>query len=71
MDRAVARIRRTEATSGSESGKDELQKVRFEAFENVRLQGGGNDAAMARYLLLRQRRLRASVVEVRGSTTLQ
>ena len=71
VDRAVARIRRLEATSGSESGKDELQKVRFEAFENVRLQGGGNDAAMARYLLLRQRRLRASVVEVKGSTTLQ
>ncbi len=71
VDRAVARIRRLEATSGSESGKDELQKVRFEAFENVRLQGGGNDAAAARYLLLKQRRLRSAVLEVRGSTTLQ
>ncbi len=71
VDRAVARIRRLEATSGSESGKDELQKVRFEAFENVRWQGGGDDAAMARYLLLKQRRLRSAVVEVRGSTTLQ
>jgi 8-oxo-dGTP pyrophosphatase MutT (NUDIX family) len=71
VDRAVARIRRLEASSGSESGKDELQKVRFEAVENVRLQGGGNDAATVRYLMLRQRRLRSSVVEVRGSTTLQ
>lgn len=71
VDRAVARIRRLETSSGSESRKDELQKVRFEAFENVRLPGAGYDAATARYLLMKPRRLRSSLLEVKGSTTLQ
>jgi 8-oxo-dGTP pyrophosphatase MutT (NUDIX family) len=75
VDRAVARIRRLETSSGSEFRKDELQKVRFEAYENMRLPGAGNEAAMARYLLMQPRRLRSSVrssvLEVKGSTTLQ
>jgi 8-oxo-dGTP pyrophosphatase MutT (NUDIX family) len=72
VDRAVARIRRLETSNGSESRKDELQKVRFEAFDKMRLPGAGYDAAMARYLLMKPRRLRASsILEVKGSTTLQ
>jgi 8-oxo-dGTP pyrophosphatase MutT (NUDIX family) len=70
VDRAVARIRRLEAAQGRESRKDELQQARFQGSESRRLQAGGNDAAMARYLLLKQRRLRSSVLEVKGSTTL-
>lgn len=71
VDRAVARIRRLEGAQGRESQKDELQRARFEAAERLRLPGVGNDAAMARYLLLKQRRLRSAVLEVKGSTTLQ
>jgi 8-oxo-dGTP pyrophosphatase MutT (NUDIX family) len=71
VDRAVARIRRLESAQGRESQKDELQQARFEASEGLRLPGVGNDAAMARYLLLKQRRLRSAVLEVKGSTTLQ
>src|ERR1700690_2256552 len=37
VDRAVARIRRLEATDNRQSQKDALQKVRFEAVENMRL----------------------------------
>jgi 8-oxo-dGTP pyrophosphatase MutT (NUDIX family) len=50
VDRAVARIQRLQTTNGSESRKDALQKVRFEAFEDL-----GRDAALMRYLLLEQR----------------
>lgn len=64
VDRAVSRIQRLGASNRSESQKDALQKVRFEAFENVRLPGGGNDAALIRYFLLEQRRLRSAALEV-------
>lgn len=64
VDRAVARIRRLEATNGRESQKDALQKVRFEAFENVRLPGGASDAALVRYLLLEHRGVRPAVLDV-------
>ena len=70
VDRAVARIRRLEAGHGQGSQKDELQQARFEASEGLRLQAGGNAAAMARHLLLKQRRLRAAVLEVKDSPTL-
>jgi 8-oxo-dGTP pyrophosphatase MutT (NUDIX family) len=70
VDRAVSRIRRLEAGNRSESQKDALQKVRFEAFENVRLPGVGNNAALLRYLLLGQRRLQSAALEVKDPALL-
>jgi ADP-ribose pyrophosphatase YjhB (NUDIX family) len=53
-DRAVARIQRLQTSNGRESRKDGLQKVRFEAFEDL-----GRDAALMRYLLVEQRGVRS------------
>ena len=68
VDRAVSRIRRLEAGDRSESQKDGLQKVRFEAFENLRLPA--NNAALLRYLLVGQRRLRSAALEVKDPALL-
>ena len=64
VERAVARISRLESRTRKEGRKDALQKVRFEAFENLHLRGGGNDAALIRYFVLEQRGVRSASVEV-------
>jgi hypothetical protein len=60
VDRAVARIRRMEASAGKEFQNDGLRKVRFEASEDMYSQGIGNAAALVRRLLIESRRLRQS-----------
>ena len=65
VDRAVTRIRRLEAIDSRRSQKDALQKVCFEAFENMSFAGGGNEAALVRYLLLEHRNIRSAVLEVK------
>jgi len=68
VDRAISRIRRLEAGNRSESQKDALQRVRFEAFENMRLPA--NNAALLRYLLVGQRRLRSAALELKDPALL-
>jgi 8-oxo-dGTP pyrophosphatase MutT (NUDIX family) len=51
VDRAVSRIRRLEASTGKEFQNDALRKVRFEAFEDVRLPRWGNAAVLRRLLV--------------------
>lgn len=66
VDRAVARIQRMQASNRHEFGKDELQKVRFETFENVL-----HDTALMRYFLLEHGGIRpAAGVEVEGQARL-
>jgi len=55
VDRAVLRIRRLEASAGSEFANDALRKVRFEASENAPMQRRGSTATPARQLLLESR----------------
>jgi 8-oxo-dGTP pyrophosphatase MutT (NUDIX family) len=61
VDRAVSRIRRLEASTGSEFANDALRKVRFEASENgpvsMPMQKRGSTSALARRLLLEARRI--------------
>lgn len=65
VDRAVARIKRLEATNGRESQKDALQKVRFEPVENMRWAGARNEGALMRYLPLEHRGIRSAVLDVK------
>jgi 8-oxo-dGTP pyrophosphatase MutT (NUDIX family) len=50
-DRAVSRIRRLEASTGKEFQNDALRKVRFEAFEDIRMPRWGNPAVLRRLLI--------------------
>ena len=65
VDRAVARIRRLEATDSRQSQKDPLQKVRFEPVESMRLAGARNEGALMRHLPLEHRSIRSAVLEVK------
>ena len=68
VDRAVARIRRLEASAGKEFQNDALRKVRFEASEDMHSQGARKAAALVRRLLIESRRLRQSTaVEIEAS----
>jgi 8-oxo-dGTP pyrophosphatase MutT (NUDIX family) len=68
VDRAVARIRRLEASAGKEFQSDALRKVRFEASEDMYSQSVGNAAALVRRLLIESRRLRqSSVLEIEAA----
>ena len=50
VDRAVSRIRRLEASAGTDFQNDALRKVRFEVFENVSMPRLGLAAALHRQL---------------------
>lgn len=66
VDRAVSRIQRLRASNRHEFREDELQKVRFEAFESLR-----HDAALLRHFLLEHGGIRpAASVEVEGPACL-
>ena len=58
VDRAVSRIRRLEASAGTEFQNDALRKVRFEAFENASMRRLGLSASLVRQLMIETRAAR-------------